>query len=240
MPPKNRNKRRGNGKNKNPADQLFVASHHGAARGDYLFDAADLNRRPLSMLLQQNPPKRIQDLIYWVQKTNNVNLTLSTSGAVSELGLAFTLGAFTEGTQFAALFDQYCIYSVMASARLEISNVPVSTETSWGRIYSAVDFDSNANLGSEANIQEFSSVQYSELIFGKSYERFVKPCVPLVTGASNSTSNTGLALSRSWLNNTQTNIPHFGIRYLTVGNNTGTAQNVSIIYTAVLGFRNSA
>jgi len=237
--PRSKMKRRGNKKNSNSSDQLFVASHHGAARGDYLFDAADMGRRPLSMLLQQNPPKKVQDLIYWIQKTNNVNITLSTSGAVSELGLAFTLGAFNEGSAFAALFDQYCVYSVMTSARLEISNVPASTETSWGRIYSAIDFDSAANVGSEAAIQEYSSCQYSELIFGKSYERFVKPCVPLVTGSSNSTSNTGLAMTRSWINTSQTNVPHFGIRYLTVGNNTATAQNVSVIYTAILGFRNS-
>jgi len=217
----------------------MVASHHGAARGDYLFDSADLGRKPLSMSLTQTPPRRVQDQIYWIEKTNNVNLTLSTSGAVSELALVFNLGSFTEGSAFAALFDQYCIYSAFSSARLEISNVPTSTETSWGRIYSAIDFDSGGNVGSEAAIQEFSSCQYSELIFGKSYERYVRPCVPLVTGSSNSTSNTGLAMTRAWINTAQPGVSHFGIRYLTVGNNTGTAQNVSIIYTCILGFRNS-
>jgi len=238
MPPK-RGKKSGRGSKTPPVDSLFVASHHGAARGDYLFDPADLGRKPGSMALTQSPPKRIQDQIYWITKTTNQNLTLSTSGAVSELPLVFTLGALPEISTFQQLFDQYCIYSVFTSARLEISNVPASSETSWGRIYSAVDFDSASNVGSENAIQEFSTVQGSELIFGKSYERFVKPCIPFVTGTTNGTSNTGVAMTRAWCNTATANIPHFGVRYLTVGNNTATAQNVSIIITFILGFRNS-
>lgn len=228
------------GKNKaDDVDSSFVSSHHGAARGDYLFDPADLRRKPLSMDLVQRPPKRIQDSITWMEKANNVNLTLSTGGGVSELNLVGQLNAFPEASVMATLFDQYCIYSIFASARLEISNVPVSTETSFGRIYSAIDFDSNSNVGTEAAIQEFSTCIGSELVYGKSYERFCKPTIAMVTGGANSTSNTGVAMGRKWLNSNSNAVPHFCIRYLTVGNNTATAQNVSIIYYVVFGFRNS-
>jgi len=238
--PKGRGKGRGKGKSgSNETDRLFVASHHGAARGDFLFDPADLGRKPLSMALSQSPPKRIQDQIYWITKTTSVNLLLSTAGAVAETGLQFTLNSLPETTILGQLFDQYCIYSAFTSARLEISNIPISAETSWGRIYSAVDFDSSANVGSESSIQEFSTVQGSELIFGKSYERFVKPVFPLVTGSSNSVVATGVAMTRAWCNTANQGVPHFGIRYLTVGNNTGTSQQVNIIISLVLGFRNS-
>lgn len=231
-------KRRGPKRNQS-VDTFIVASHRGAARGDVLSNPSDIGRRPLSMALVQSPPKRIQDKIYWLEKTNNANLTLATGGGVSELNFGFILNAFSEAGALAGLFDQYCIYSVTTSARLEISNVPVSPETSFGRIYSAVDFDSDTAVGSETAIQEFSSCQGSELIFGKSYERFVKPTIATVTGGANSSSATGVAMTRAWINSAFPSVKHFGIRYLTVGNNTGTAQNVSIIYSIVFGFRNS-
>jgi len=231
-------KRRGK-KEEGSTDSLFVASHHGAARGDYLFDPADLGRKPMSMQLVQRPPKRVQDQIYWVSKTNNVNLVLSTSGAVAETAFGFVLNSMSEVSSYAALFDQYCIYAAHTSARLEISNVPASPETSFGRIYSAIDFDSDGSAGSETAIQEFSTCQGSELIYGKSYERFVRPTVAVVTGGSNSTGATGVTMTRSWVNTAFPSVKHFGIRYLTVGNNTATAQQVSIIYNMLIGFRNS-
>jgi len=236
MPKNNKQRSRKRG---DATDALLVASHHGSARGDYLFDAADLNRRPQSMLLTQRPPKHIQDMIYWVQKAINLTVAVNTAGSVAELGIAPTLSLFSESASFVALYDQFCIYSMFSAAKLEIPNTPVVDGASYGRIYSAVDFDSSTATGSEAAILEFSTVQGSELVPGKSYERFCKPCISVVTGGSNSSSATGVAMTRSWINTIFTTTPHFGIRYLTVGNNTGASAVVHITLAVILGFRNS-
>jgi len=231
--------RKGKKKGRKPpsTDSVFVRENHSAPWADVQFDPADLGRRPMSMALVQHPPKRIEDGIYWMKKTVTATLGVASGGGITELGIAPSLGNFSESAQFVALFDQYCIYSLIARAKLEVTNLPV-VEATFGRILSCVDFDSIGAISTENAYLEFSSAQSSELTIGKSYERFCKPCITVVTGSSNVTTNTGLAMTRSWVNTSQTAIPHFGFRFATIGNNTAANQVVNITITAILGFRN--
>jgi hypothetical protein len=219
-------------------DREFVSAHHAAARGDYLFDSDDLGRRPRSMLLTQRPPRHLQDQIHWIEETFLTNLTLSVSGAVVENNIAVALTNLPGSSGIAALFDQYCIYSFMTRYCLEPSLATVVPGT-YGRLHTAVDFDSVVSLGSEAYIQRFGSCMTSEIEQGKSYERFIKPTCAVLTGGSNSSSSTGVGMTRMWINNTFTTVPHFGIRYLTAGNASASAQNGTIFVTVIVGLRNN-
>jgi len=225
-------------KNGQSVDSMTVASHHSAARGDYLFDSADLSAKRISWALTQTPPKNFLTMPHWIQATWDTALTVSAGGAVVENAQGFTLGAFPNVSSIVSLFDQYCIYSVMSRAMLDLSTSTGGFQT-YGKIASALDFDSSGSLGSLTAIERYGSCSISELVPGKSYERFVKPVVAGVTGSSNSTTNSGIDLNRRWINQSSTNVPHFGIRYLTTGNQTGTAPTVVLLYTAIIGLRNN-
>jgi len=218
---------------------MFVSSHHAAARGDVLFDAADLRMKRQSWNLTQSPPKNYLSTPYWIQTTWDTSLNLSAGGAVVENAQGFVLSAFPDASAIASLFDQYCIYSVHVRAILDLTASTVVVGARYGQIYSALDFDSSGAVSSVGAIERYSSLQVAELVPDKSYERFVKPACMLVTGSSNSTSSTGVALGRFWLNSATQNVPHFGIRFLTAGNGSVTSPLVRFYITAIIGVRNT-
>jgi hypothetical protein len=204
-----------------------------------LFDAADLTRRRSSWILSQKPPKNFLSQPHWLQASNEFSVALSSAGSIVEANQSFTLSQFPDASSIASLFDQYCIYAVSSRVYVEPSSTTAVLGVTYGEIYSALDFDSSSSLGSITAIQRFGSVQQSELVLGKSYERFVKPVVSFVTGSSNSTSNTGVALTRAWVNSVSSTVPHFGIRYLTANNQSGSAPTLRIVLTAVIGVKNN-
>jgi hypothetical protein len=235
---KTQNKRQGKGRNTN-VDSLIVTSHHAAARGDYLFDAADLSRTRLSWSLTQSPPKNFLTQPHWIQSTFETAVAVSAAGSVVESNQGFSLTQFPDAASIAALFDQYCIYAVSSRATVDPSASSAVPGVDYGEIYSALDFDSSSALSTVVAIQRFGSCIQSQLVLGKSYERFVKPCVAVITGASNSTSNTGLGMQRLWLNSVSNSVPHFGVRFLTATNQSGTSVTLRLVHTAVFGLRNN-
>jgi len=220
-------------------DNDIVQSHHSAARGDVLFDAADISRKRPSWQLIQSPPRNFLTMPHWVQSSFTSSNSLSAGGGVVEQNFAFTLSQFPDAASLTALFDQYCIYSVIARATIDVSAAQASAGGSYGRLHTAIDYDSNGALASETLIERFGSCSSSELVLGKSYERFVKPVCALITGASNATTNTGAAMERCWINNVFTTVPHFGVRFLTVGNQSATSPVLNFFCTAVVGLRNN-
>lgn len=223
----------------NQSDTLIANSLHASGRGDVVNVPDDTRRRLPSWQLTERPPRNFLNQIVWLKETYTTSLTLSGAGAIVENNPAPTLAQFPSVGAIAALYDQFCIYALVARACLDVQIAGTATATSYGRIYSAIDYDSSAAAGTEALMLRFGTVQVSELVPGKSYERFVKPCVALVTGASNSASNTGTAQSRQWLNSVLQTTPHFGFRFMTVGNTNIGANTVIIYITAVIGLRNN-
>jgi len=219
----------------------FVASLHGAASGDVLSNKDDIVRRPPNYVLTQKPPRNFLSQPLWVQASFNVVPALNVGGTVSETTFAFALNSFPSVSAMVSLFDQYCIYMVSVRVMLEISltTAPANPLVSFGRIYSALDFDSSNALGAESIIQRYSTVQVAELVPGKSYERNVKPVVAFLTGGGNSTGVTGAALGRQWINSAFPSVPHYGIRFLFVGNQTATSPSVQTAVTAIIGLRNN-
>lgn len=233
------NKKSNPSKRGTDVDRQIIESHHAAARGDVLFDSGDLVVKRAVWTLTQSPPRNFLTLPHWLQSTFDTTLTLSTSGAVVENAQGFTLAQFPDVAAIAALYDQYCIYAVSSRAVIEPSLSTGVANAAYGIIATALDFDSSGNVTSLGAIERFSTVIISELIPGKSYERFVKPCVASVMGGSNSVTPVGLGTCRSWLNNALTSTPHFGIRHLTVNNTSATSVVVRLFFTAVIGVRNN-
>jgi len=224
------------------SDSALVASHHGAARGDYLFDSADLGRRPQSMTVNQHPPRKIQDRITWMNTSYVTSLTLPAAGSLLETNQVFSLGLIPLSSSWQALFDQYCVYSAMVRFTLEQTSTLTTSlyqGVTFGRITTAIDFDSGTAVGSESALLGFSSAIASELIPGKSYERFVKPCVTIATTQGSSTAVSGNSVSRTWMDSAFPSVPHYGIRCICQGSINPAAQTLNIQTTVVMGFRNN-
>jgi len=229
-----------NNRNSN-VDALIVRSTHAAAAGDVMFDKADLRARQPRWNLIEKPPMNFQSQIHWVQESYQTSFALSASGAVVEANQAFAINQFPGASSMTNLFDQFCIYSAVVRSFIELSSstAPTVVNSTLGRIWTALDYDSAGPISSENSIEQYGTAQVAEVTLGKSYERYVKPCCVLVTGSQNSTSATGLAMARNWLNTANTGTPHFGIRILTAGNQSLTAPVMIVEVTCIFGLRNS-
>jgi hypothetical protein len=225
----------------NPTDALIVASHHSAARGDVLLVREDLQRKMPSWQLVQSPPKNFTRMIHWVSEETDASASLGISGSFTEVTLAFALSNLPGANAIASLFDQFCIYAahVRVSPEFSATGTVTANPGGTGQIITALDYDSTQTLGSWAAYQRMGTADEAELVIGKSYERYVKPVCSLVTGASNNTSNTGVAMARQWCNTSFPSIPHFGVRVAAQGNTTGTGLALKQQVTVIVGLRNN-
>jgi len=219
-------------------DKQIISSHHAAAAGDVLSNSQDVSRKIPNWVLTEKPPLNFLNTIHWIQESYQGSFSLSVSGAVLDSSFAVVPSSFNAMNSIAALFDQACIYSMMIRIGLEQNTAPTLVNGSFGRLHTAIDYDTVQTITSEGNFQRYGSCQSSELVFGKSYERYVKPTVPLAA-VNTGLSTVGSVMSRSWFNSANINIPHYSFRILTAGNNTAAAMTVSYTVTAVIGLRNN-
>jgi len=181
-------------------------------------------------------------MITWISETTDAAFLAPFAGGFYELPQTFALTNLPGASAIANLFDQYCIYSVHARFAAEYTGtggVPATQPGGTGQIITAVDYDSNNSLSSWANYQRIGTAAESELVVGKSYERYVKPTCALVTGGSNSATATGVAMARQWVNTSFQGVPHFGVRAAVQGNTTGLPLSIKVQLTYVVGLRNN-
>jgi len=154
----------------------------------------------------------------------------------------FSLNAIPLTSSWQALFDQYCVYFAMVRFELEQTSTLTSSlyaGVTFGRITTAIDFDSGAAVGSEGALLGFGTAIASELIPGKSYERACHPCVTVATTQGSSSTTSGNAVSRSWMDSAFPAVPHYGIRCICQGSQQPASQTLNIHTTVVMGFRNN-
>jgi len=233
---RNKDRRKGGGAN---VDAVIARNHRSGANDEIVNVPGDWNRRPVSWLLSEKPPLNYQSNIVWIEETSETTFAFSASGAFTELPFGFYLNSVFKANTISSLYDQYCIYSVTQRASLELTGGGTATGGSFGKIYSALDYDSNNSLATANLYTTFATVQVANLGTSESYERYVKPCVSQVTGGSNTTTASGTSVNRSWINTAFVAVPHFGIRWATNGNASGLAGNIRIISTYVIGLRNN-
>jgi len=182
------------------------------------------------MQLIARPPRNFFTQTFWCEFSFDTNLAIN-AVTVGEFNIAFVASAFSGGSYMLAAFDQYCIYSVVATYAL------IQSADTAVRIYTALDYDSTSNIG-KVGIQAFSTFNATLLNSTDSLVRFVKPCIaPTV---SNTTPlDQSAMVARCWLDTAYPNIPHYGLRTVIDIGSTSIATAITVSYTAVFGFRNS-
>jgi hypothetical protein len=216
------------------ASSSLLTNHHIGGMAGRVRVPDDLTRRPMSFLLTQTPPMQIRNQLHWFE-TTLVNTTLSVSSTgITEYNQTFSFNGLSNYAAYTAVFDQYCIHSILASFAITSSADYFSG--SQGRMTTALDFDNITNLGSEATLQQYGSAITVEVTPGLSVERYIKPTVKGYISAG-SGAYAGVP-ERVWLDCTLPTIQHYGIRAIFAGN-TESSLICDITNTYIIGFRNT-
>jgi hypothetical protein len=226
--PKNRQKR-GRKSNKTSTDSTIINSHKSTGSITNVV-RSDLTSKKQNMQLIARPPRNFFTQTFWSEFSFDTNLAIN-SITVGEFNIAFVASAFSGASAMLGVFDQYCIYSVVATYAL------IQSADTAVRIYTALDYDSTSNIG-KSGIQAYSTFNATLLNSTDSLVRFVKPCIaPTV---SNTTPlDQSAMVARSWLDSAYPSIPHYGLRTVIDIGSTSITTAITVSYTAVMGFRNS-
>jgi hypothetical protein len=212
----------------------LLTNHHIGGSAGRVRVPEDLTRKPTSFLLTQTPPKNVRNLIHWFEVTLlNTTLTVSNT-STTEYNQSFSLSGLSNVSAYTALFDQYCIHSVLVSFAITSSADYFSG--TQGRVTTALDFDNISNIGSESTLQQYSSATTNEVTPGLSIERYVKPTVKGYVSAG-SGAYAGVP-ERVWLDCTLPTIQHYGVRSFWAGNSES-SLTVDIINVMLIGMRNA-
>jgi hypothetical protein len=213
-----------------PVNRRILLAHKGAAQGYQQNILNDLRVRPPGVGITQSPPMNYRDNILWIE--DNVDITTNyTSGGTVFVGTQFALTDMFTLPLFAALYDQYCIYSVTARFMFEFSN----TGATPGEFLSAIDFDSATTPTGPGALENYSTFEVMSITQGCCQTRFVQPCVtPLVFQGA--TIITSYSVARQWIDSADTAIPHFGLKYGIRGNQQAVIGKCYLSY--VVGYRN--
>jgi len=218
-------------------DRQFVADHHGSGKGDVVSVPSDYRRRPPSFMLTQQPNPNFINNIFWAADTFQFSMTISGAAGVTELNQAWNLGQLGNAAAITALFDQFCIYSVFVKIMMT-GNQIITPAVSYGQLYTAIDYDNASNISTVAAISQYSSMEMSEIIPGKSHERYMKPCVGAIVGSSGGSGVT-TSPQRMWVNSSASSQPHYGFRIINVGNATAQTYGLDCVAHFIIGGRNT-
>jgi len=239
MPSRRKGNKRSSGSkgNQDKLDAQIIADHHSGSSANRIMVRSDLVARVPRWELIEKPPLNYRNRITWLEET--FDNTLNLSSAFTEFGFGYTVNSLPGISKIVALFDQYCIYSVMTRVFFEFPNSATAIGEAYGTIISALDYDSNNALSSFAAYQQYGTANEAPILKGMSYERYVKPVVANVTGGSNSTTNSGTTASRGWVNSAFPNVLHFGVRFGFQGNVTASTVVIRFVHSYVIGLRNN-
>jgi len=172
---------------------------------------------------------------FWIRQSTVQRAAFSSSvSIVSENNFAFTCNSLAQFSSLAAIFDQYCIYSITVTFNWSDSNsATFAAPNARIVLYSALDYDNAANIG-VSGIQSLSTFNESIVTPNNSLTRMVKPCVAVATYTG---SFGGFATERIWLNSSSGGVLHYGIRY--IFDITPIIVNLDAVTTFVVGWRNT-
>lgn len=233
---KRRNQKTGRSRGRTSGvDATIVRYNRDSSGADTHFVSGDLSYKAARMSLSQSPPKNLRQQITWFQFTN-MGSAISMSSTNVETNFVFMLSDVPGYTNIQALFDEYCIYavSITFSCTIDAVGSSVVTTSHFGRLTTAIDFNSNASAGSEAAVQAYASANTFEIGIDKSVQRFIKPCV-LSDVHLSGTGATPAAATRSWISTTSPTITHYCIR--TYATYVDTPVLFDVIKTYVIGAR---
>jgi len=131
------------------------------------------------------------------------------------------------------------MYSVVASFS-SITYAGTTNTNAPFRLYTAIDYDSVANLGSKTLLQSYGSFEFASLAQdgASSFMRYVKPCISYAQESS-SILPVPSGISRAWIDSAYPSITHYGLRCMLDVWVATVATAIEVSFTYVLGFRNS-
>jgi len=195
--------------------------------------SSDLRLKRQNFNIVSTPPRSLGNQTFWARLSlADLPVNASSTGIV-ENNLTFNASSFYGFSSAQAFFDQYCIYAITATFSSTLSgSAPL-------HVYTAIDYDSIANIGI-AGIQQFTS--FNETILGgngaDSLVRFLKPCIaPQITNSSNLPVAAGVG--RSWLDSAYPSINHYGLRIIVNQYPSSVTGALNVTVSAVFGLRNN-
>jgi len=154
--------------------------------------------------------------------------TITTGGAVAEVNYSFSLSSNPQVASLVALFDQWTIVQM---TNVYESLLPPGSTVVPARLYTALDFDNVANLGSVTAIEDYATCSEKVMEPGATVMRSIKPtCKPVTTSS-------GQAVERLWIDSATPGVPFFGFRSLLPA--TASATTVAVTSTVVYCLRSS-
>jgi len=165
---------------------------------------SDVTTRPPSGVFNASIPRNITNQIVWQRSIISAIVNTSTTAGV-ESNYAPSISNNLPGyTTWCSIFDQYYLHSFTVSAS---SDSPPGSTGTCPQVYSALDFDSSANIGL-GGISSYATSNLAVLAPGNSVTRYCEPC--------NSTYLAAVAASgatRTWVDCSTSSILFYGIRF---------------------------
>jgi len=212
MPAKhNKSKHGGKKGGQSGPKRLFAAAvamgMAGTSAADH-FIRSDLSMRPVPGMFKASIPKNMSNQIVWQRTSYQQYLTLSTSTSTEQNFAPTISGGFCQQyASWCVLFDQYFLHSFTVTLA---NNAGEGSLGTLPQVYTAIDYDSSANLGSIGAISAYGSCNVTTLAPGASVTRFVQPC-----NASYLAATAGSGVARQWVDSSVTSILFYGIRTIT-------------------------
>jgi len=226
-------KNEGGGASKNAVDAEIVRSHMVTGSTTTLVKS-DMTMKPQNFNIVQKPPRNFFTQTFWAQLTAADSAVTTASSAITETNYYFAISNFNGGSNYLSAFDQYCIYSVIATFSYGSENATILSNNSNVRVHTALDYDNVVNIGLPS-LQTFSTYEAATIAPNTSLMRYVKPC--LASYQYNGTSPVSSGVQRQWCDSTSPGIQHYGVRVIMGPTPAGTL-NIIHSFTAVCGFRN--
>lgn len=161
-------------------------------------------------------------LHYFKRRYVVANITATTSGAGIRSdaagAMSFNLNSLPNSSEFTTLFDQYKIMKV----RLRFIpfgdsvNLPISTMSGsnglvspGGPLVTAIDYDDSVVPGSAADLLQYQASRVTPI--PKPLSMTIKP--KFATEVYRSAIATGYGARSGWLDTTNSDVPHYGVKY---------------------------
>jgi len=175
-------------------------------------------------------PRNVQSLICW--DVVKVNSLITGTSSLVETNYAPTLQTHPQANSWSALFDQWTIPQFTVEFD---SQIPPGSTAIPPVLYTALDFDNVANLGSIANLEDFSSCEVRQLTTGVRTMRSVRPTCKVVQGVSGGSTSTSGVSKAMWVDAGQQTTVFYGIRSIL---SVSPSTVINVTWTVWYAFRN--
>lgn len=201
----------------------------GAGKGGPI-NRRDMACKPPSMSNVPRVPRNMPNRVVWDVVKFRVTSGNSTSGVV-EVNYFWGLTSNPQSSQWQALFDQFTIAQASVTW---FSIQPPSNGGTIMELHTAIDFDSNTNLGTLSALDDYGTSRVDPLVFNKQVTRSCRPCVkPDISGVA------GAAVAPAWIDTVLgASVPFYGIRSM-LAPAAGVSNVIVIEQTIWFAFRNT-